>query len=145
MNQRKGKTIFSAVQPTGNITIGNYFGAVKNWTQLQSDFNCIFALADLHAITIRKDAEEFKRKTLEAYALLLACGIDVEKSLFFIQSQVSTHCQLAWMLSWFGLILSVKSLWPSKSKKWKSPWNPNLGFHLCTSICKIKLQRHFRR
>lgn len=92
------KTIFSAAQPIGNIKIENYFGAVKNWVQLQSEFNCIFALADLHALTVRKDPEKFKRKTLEAYALLLACGIDVEKSLLFIQSQVSTHCQLAWML-----------------------------------------------
>lgn len=83
MNQRKGKTIFSAVQPTGNITIGNYFGAVKNWVQLQSDFNCIFALADLHAITVRRDPEEFKRKTLESYALLLACGIDMKKKFVF--------------------------------------------------------------
>lgn len=127
MSQRKGKTIFSAVQPTGDITIGNYFGAVKNWTQLQSDFNCIFALADLHAITIRKDAEEFKQKTLEAYALLLACEIDVEKSLFFIQSQVNTHCQLAWMLSCYTGFGELARMTQFKDKSNSHSDNVNCG------------------
>lgn len=95
MNQRK-KTIFSAVQPTGNITIGNYFGAIKNWVQLQSDFNCIFSLADLHALTVRKDPKKFKRKTLEAYALLLTCGIDIEKK-FVLHTKSSKHALSASM------------------------------------------------
>lgn len=127
MKQRKEKTIFSAVQPTGNITIGNYFGAIKNWVQLQSDFNCIFSLADLHAITVRKDPEEFKRKTLEAYALLLACGIDIEKSLFFIQSQVNTHCQLAWMLSCYTGFGELSRMTQFKDKSSSHSDNVNCG------------------
>ncbi len=127
MRQRKGKTIFSAVQPTGDITIGNYFGAVKNWAQLQSEFNCIFALADLHAITVRKDPEEFKQKTLEAYALLLACGIDMKKSLFFIQSQVNTHCQLAWMLACYTGFGELARMTQFKDKSNSHSDNVNCG------------------
>ena len=79
--------IFSAIQPSGSITLGNYLGALKNWVALQDDYQCIYALADLHTITVRQDPASFRRHTLEAYALFLACGIDVSKSLFFIQSQ----------------------------------------------------------
>ncbi len=97
--QEKKKVIFSAIQPTGTITLGNYLGALKNWIKLQDDFNCIYALADLHAITVRQDPAKFRAHIYEAYALLLACGVDLEKSLFFIQSHVSTHAELAWVLN----------------------------------------------
>ncbi|CDB24045.1 tryptophan--tRNA ligase [Clostridium sp. CAG:557] len=86
MNQ-KTKTVFSAIQPSGDITIGNYLGVIKNWVELQDKCNCIFALADLHSITIFQKPKGLRKNILNAYALLLACGIDVEKSLFFLQSQ----------------------------------------------------------
>ena len=73
------KRIFSAVQPSGNLTLGNYLGALKNWADLQDEFECIYCVADLHAITVRQDPAELKKRTLEAYALILACGIDPEK------------------------------------------------------------------
>lgn len=98
VTERK-KVIFSAIQPSGSITLGNYLGALKNWVALQDEYDCIYALADLHAITVRQDPAKFRHNTLEAYALLLACGIDPEKSLFFIQSQVPSHAELAWILN----------------------------------------------
>lgn len=89
------KVIFSAIQPSGTITLGNYLGALKNWISLQDEYDCIFALADLHTITVRQEAAKFRHNAFEAYALLLACGIDLNKSIFFIQSHVHTHAELA--------------------------------------------------
>lgn len=80
--------IFSAIQPSGAITLGNYLGALKNWIALQDTHDCIYALADLHTITVRQEPAVFRRNILEAYALLLAMGLDPEKSLFFMQSHV---------------------------------------------------------
>ena len=73
------KRIFSAIQPSGTITLGNYVGALRNWVKLQDDYDCIFAVADLHAITVRQDPKAFRRNILEAYALFLACGIDTSR------------------------------------------------------------------
>ena len=78
----KKKVIFSAIQPSGTITLGNYLGALRNWVKLQEDYNCIFAVADLHAITVRQEPKTFRQNILNAYALLLACGIDTEKACF---------------------------------------------------------------
>lgn len=96
---QKIKTVFSAIQPSGDITIGNYLGVIKNWVELQDKYNCIFALADLHSITIFRKPKNLRKNILNAYALLLACGINVEKSLFFLQSHVNSHAQLAWILN----------------------------------------------
>ena len=121
------KTIFSAIQPSGTITIGNYFGAIKNWVELQADYNCIFALADLHTITVSQDPIKFKRNTLEAYALLLACGINIEKSLFFIQSQVNTHAQLSWILDCYTQFGELSRMTQFKDKSQKHAENINCG------------------
>lgn len=90
--------IFSGIQPTGVFTLGNYMGALKNWVRLQDDYRCVYCVVDLHAITIRKDPKELRANTLTAYALLLACGIDPEKSVLFIQSHVHTHSEGSWLL-----------------------------------------------
>ena len=121
------KTIFSAIQPSGTITIGNYFGAIKNWVELQEKYRCIFALADLHTITVLQSPEKFRKNTLEAYALLLACGIDVEKSLFFIQSQVNTHAQLAWILDCYAQFGELSRMTQFKDKSKKHADNINCG------------------
>ncbi len=121
------KTLFSAIQPSGIITIGNYFGAIKNWVELQDDYNCMFALADLHAITVFQRPENLKKNTLEAYALLLACGIDAEKSLFFIQSQVNTHSQLAWILDCYTQFGELSRMTQFKDKSTKHSDNINCG------------------
>ncbi len=121
------KTIFSAIQPSGTITIGNYFGAVKNWVELQNKYNCIFALADLHSITVFQEAKTLRKNTLEAYALLLACGIDPEKSLFFIQSQVNTHAQLAWILDCYTQFGELSRMTQFKDKARSHADNVNCG------------------
>jgi len=93
------KLIFSGIQPTGTFTLGNYIGAVRNWGKLQDEFNCIYCVVDMHAITVRQDPVKLRQNTMNAYALLMACGVDPEKSILFIQSHVKTHAELSWVLS----------------------------------------------
>lgn len=128
------KTIFSAIQPSGELTLGNYLGAIKNWIDMQKDFNCIFALADLHTITVRQDPEEFRKRTIELYALFLACGIDPEKSLFFIQSQVHTHAELGWILSCFTQFGELSRMTQFKDKSKKYADNINAGLFCYPSL-----------
>lgn len=91
--------IFSGVQPSGNLHIGNYLGAIRNWVKLQDEFESIFCVVDMHAITVPQDPEELKKKTIEVAKAYLAAGIDPEKSAIFIQSQVHEHAELAWVLN----------------------------------------------
>ncbi len=93
------KLIFSGIQPTGTFTLGNYIGAVRNWGPLQDQYNCIYCVVDMHAITVKQDPVKLRQNTMNAYALLMACGIDTEKSILFIQSHVRTHAELSWILS----------------------------------------------
>lgn len=97
--QEKKKVIFSGIQPTGTFTLGNYIGAVSRWGKLQDEFDCIYSIVDMHAITVRQDPAKLRQKTLEAYALLLACGIDPKRSTAFIQSHAGTHAELNWILA----------------------------------------------
>lgn len=92
------QTVFSGLQPTGNIHIGNYLGALRNWVKLQEQYDCIYCVVDLHAITVPLDPVEFNRDRLEAAKVLLAAGVDPERSLFYYQSQVPQHTELAWIL-----------------------------------------------
>ena len=130
----KKKVIFSAVQPSGTITLGNYLGAIKNWVGLQDEYRCIFALADLHTITVRQEPAVLRRHTLEAYALLLACGIDVEKSIFFIQSHVPTHAQLAWVLECFTQFGELSRMTQFKDKSAKHADDVNAGLFTYPSL-----------
>ena len=128
------KVIFSAIQPSGTITLGNYLGALKNWTELQDEFNCIFALADLHTITVRQEPAKFRHNTLEAYALFLACGLDPQKSLFFIQSHVSTHAELAWILNCYTQFGELQRMTQFKDKSAKHADNVNAGLFTYPSL-----------
>lgn len=92
------KTVFSGLQPTGNIHVGNYLGALRNWVALQDEYDCVYCVVDLHAITVPQDPAEFHRDRHEAAKVLMACGIDPERSLFYYQSQVPQHTELAWVL-----------------------------------------------
>ena len=98
MEEGKKKLIFSGIQPTGTFTLGNYIGAIRNWGPLQDEYRCVYSVVDMHAITVRQDPAKLRQNTLQAYALLLACGIDLEKSILFIQSHVRTHAELSWIL-----------------------------------------------
>lgn len=121
------KTMFSAVQPSGAVTLGNYLGAVKNWIDFQDEYRCIFSLADLHTITVRQDPEIFRQNTLELYALFLACGIDPERSVFFIQSQVPAHSELAWILNCYTQFGELSRMTQFKDKSQKHSDNINAG------------------
>ncbi|MBT3233226.1 MAG: tryptophan--tRNA ligase, partial [Calditrichaeota bacterium] len=98
MSEKK-KLVFSGIQPTGNIHIGNYLGAVKNWVAQQEEYDNIFCIVNLHAITVPQDKKVLKKKTLELAGLLLAAGIDPERSSLFVQSDVPAHSELAWILN----------------------------------------------
>ena len=93
------KLIFSGIQPTGTFTLGNYIGAIRNWGPLQNEYNCVYSIVDMHAITVRQDPAKLRQNTLQAYALILACGIDPKKSTAFIQSHNPNHAELSWILS----------------------------------------------
>lgn len=125
--QEQQKIIFSAIQPSGSITLGNYLGALKNWAALQDDYRCIFALADLHTITVRQEPAKFRKQALTAYAFLLAAGIDPEKSLFFVQSHVPAHAQLAWVLNCYTQFGELSRMTQFKDKSAKHADNVNAG------------------
>ncbi len=133
ITERK-KVIFSAIQPSGTVTLGNYLGALKNWIGLQDDYDCIYALADLHTITVRQEPAKFRKNALEAYALLLACGINIDKSLFFIQSQVPTHAQLAWVLNCYTQFGELQRMTQFKDKSAKHADNVNAGLFTYPSL-----------
>ena len=121
------KTIFSGVQPSGNITLGNYLGAIKNWVKLQEDYDCIYAMMDMHAITVRQNSQELRRRTLDLLKIYIACGIDPEKSLLFVQSQVSAHAQLAWVLNCYTYMGELSRMTQFKDKSAKHADNINAG------------------
>lgn len=123
----KKKIVFSAIQPSGTITLGNYLGAIKNWVSMQDEFSCIYALADLHTITVRQEPSKFRKNVLDAYASILACGIDAEKSLFFIQSHVTTHAQLSWLLNCYTQFGELSRMTQFKDKSAKHADNVNAG------------------
>ncbi len=122
------KLIFSGIQPTGTFTLGNYIGAVRNWKPLQDEYNCIYCVVDMHAITVRQAPVKLRQNTMNSYALLMACGIDVEKSILFIQSHVKTHAELSWILgcnTQFGE-LSRMTQFKDKSQKHADDVNSGL-------------------
>ncbi len=123
----KKKRVLSMIQPTGVFTLGNYLGALKNFVALQDDYECVYALADLHAITVRQEPAAFRKNTLSAYAMMLALGIDPEKSIFFIQSQVPEHAQLAWILNCYTQFGELSRMTQFKDKSAKHADNVNAG------------------
>lgn len=121
------KLIFSGIQPTGTFTLGNYIGAIRNWAPLQEEYNCIYSIVDMHAITVRQDPVKLRQHTLEAYALIMACGIDPEKSIAFIQSHVKTHAELNWILSCSTQFGELSRMTQFKDKSAKHADDVNAG------------------
>jgi len=120
--------VFSGIQPTGTLHLGNYFGAVKHWVTLQNQgHECFYAIVDQHAITIPQDRETLQQHTLELAATLLACGIDPDKSTLFVQSHVPSHSQLAWILSTLAPMGHMERMIQFKEKSEKNPNALNLG------------------
>jgi len=121
------KRIFSAVQPSGNLTLGNYLGALKNWADLQDEFECIYCVADLHAITVRQEPSVLRKKSLDTLALYLASGIDPKKAAFFLQSHVPEHTQLSWVLGCNTMFGELSRMTQFKDKSQKHADNINAG------------------
>ena len=121
------KRALSCIQPTGAPTLGNYLGALRNWVQMQDEFECAFAVADLHALTVRQDPPKFRQQILEMYALLLAIGLDPQKNLVFVQSQVPSHAELSWLLSCCTQFGELSRMTQFKDKSSKNADNINAG------------------
>ena len=125
--ENQKKVMLSGIQPSGELHLGNYLGAVKNWGLLQDEYNCTYCIVNQHAITVRQDPKELKNNTLSAYALMLACGIDPKKSIAFIQSHVSTHAELAWVLNCYTQFGELSRMTQFKDKSAKHADNINAG------------------
>ena len=125
--QGEKKVLYSAVQPTNNLTIGNYIGAVKNWVDLQHEYDCVYAIANMHAITVRQNPAELRKNTLNLLALYLACGIDPKNCIIYLQSHVPAHAELAWVLNTFTYVGEMERMTQFKDKSAKHAENINMG------------------
>jgi tryptophanyl-tRNA synthetase len=121
--------IFSGVQPTGNLHLGNYLGAIRNWVALQRDFDCIFCIVDLHALTLPQDPKELRAQTREVTAAYIAAGIDPESCIIFNQSTVAVHSELAWLLSCFTQVGWLNRMTQFKEKAGKQRETASLGLY----------------
>lgn len=121
------KIIFSGVQPSGVLTIGNYLGAIRNWKTLEDDYLPIYCVVDMHAITVRQVPSELRRRTYEILALYLACNLDPDKNTFFIQSHVPAHAELSWVLGCYTMFGELSRMTQFKDKSAKNEDNINAG------------------
>lgn len=121
------KIILSGIQPTGIFTLGNYIGAIRNWGVMQEEYHCAYFIADLHSLTVRQEPAALRKQSLEAFALLLACGIDPDKSLVFIQSHVHNHAELSWILSCNSSFGALSRMTQFKDKAARHADNVNAG------------------
>lgn len=126
MNEEK-KTLFSAIQPSGILTLGNYIGAIRNWKALMEECNCIYALADLHTLTVKQVPAQLRSNTYELAALYIASGIDPEKCVFFVQSHVSAHAELTWILNTITYPGELSRMTQFKDKSRNHADNVNMG------------------
>ena len=127
VNMEERKTLYSAIQPTNNLTIGNLIGAIKNWTNLQNGYDCFFAIANMHAITVRQVPAELRQKTLNMLALYLACGIDPEECVMYVQSHVPAHAELCWVLNTLTYVGEMERMTQFKDKSARHAENINMG------------------
>lgn len=119
--------VLSGCQPSGQLTIGNYMGALRQWVSMQDSHNCHFMLVDLHAITVRQDPQALRNATLDGLALYMACGLDPERSTLFLQSHVPEHSQLAWILNCYTQMGELNRMTQYKDKSQKQESNMNAG------------------
>lgn len=119
--------VFSGAQPSGELSLGNYLGALKNWVSLQNDYDCIYCIVNQHAITVRQDAQKLRKATLDTLALYLACGIDPNKSTIFVQSQVPAHAELGWVLNCYTYFGELSRMTQFKDKSARHAENINAG------------------
>ena len=121
------KVIFSGIQPSGGLTIGNYLGAVKNWADLAEEYKCFYCIVDMHTLTVRQDPKTMRQKALEMMATVIACGLDPQKNVVFFQSHVPQHAELSWVLSCYAMYGELSRMTQFKDKSQKYSDNINAG------------------
>ncbi len=128
------KISFSGIQPSGEIHLGNYMGALRHWPSYQDEYDCVYCVVDEHAITLRQDPATLRRRTLELFAQLIACGIDPDRSILFVQSHVPAHAELAWILNCFTMFGELSRMTQFKDKSAKHADNINAGLFTYPSL-----------
>ncbi len=126
MDERK-KRIFSGIQPSGDLTLGSYMGAIKNWVELQDEYDCLYCIVDMHAITVRQVPADLRRRSLEQLAQYIACGLDPKKNIMFIQSHVPQHAELSWVLGCYTQFGELSRMTQFKDKSQKHADNITAG------------------
>jgi len=121
--------VLSGCQPSGQLTLGNYMGALKQWVSMQDDHDCLYMIVDLHAITVRQDPKQLAEACLDGLSLYLACGIDPQKSTLFLQSHVPEHAQLSWVLNCYAQMGELNRMTQFKDKSAKNENNINVGLY----------------
>ena len=134
MAEEKRKRILSGIQPTGTPTLGNYIGAVRNWALLQSDYECLYMVADLHSLTVRQVPAELRRRSTTQLAQYIACGLDPEKNVLFLQSHVHEHAELGWILNCYTMFGELSRMTQFKDKCAKNADNINGGLFTYPSL-----------
>ncbi|KFA59742.1 tryptophan--tRNA ligase [Gilliamella sp. wkB18] len=119
--------VFSGAQPSGELTLGNYLGALKNWVALQNEYDCVYCIVNQHAITVRQDPQKLRKATLDTLALYLACGIDPQKSTIFVQSHIPAHTELGWVLNCYTYFGELSRMTQFKDKSSRHSENINAG------------------
>ncbi len=134
MNKNFKEVVFSGVQPTGNLHLGNYLGAIKNFVELQKKMECIYCVVDLHAITVFQDPKELKNNILETVAGFIACGLDFKKSIIFNQSSVSGHAELAWIFNCVSRVGWMNRMTQFKEKAGSNKENASVGLYVYPNL-----------
>ena len=125
--ENEKKVLLSGIQPSGDLHLGNYLGAIKNWRELSDQFDCYWFMADLHTITVRQDPAQLRRRTLTQIATYIACGLDPEKNTIFVQSHVPAHAELGWVLDCYTMFGELSRMTQFKDKSAKHADNINAG------------------
>nr|WP_326184553.1 tryptophan--tRNA ligase [uncultured Oscillibacter sp.] len=126
-NQVQKKRIFSGIQPSGELTLGSYMGAIKNWVALQDEYECVYCIVDMHAITVRQNPADLRRRALEQLAQYIACGLDPQKSILFIQSHAPQHAELGWILGCYTQFGELSRMTQFKQKSQQHADNITAG------------------
>ena len=134
MSKNHKELVFSGVQPTGNLHLGNYLGAIKNFVSLQKKMECIYCVVDLHAITVFQEPQNLKNNILETVANFVACGLDVEKSIIFNQSSVSGHAELGWILNCVSRVGWMNRMTQFKEKAGSNKENASVGLYVYPNL-----------
>ena len=125
--EKEKKTLLSGIQPSGDLHLGNYLGAIKNWKELCDQFDCYWFMADMHTITVRQEPAELRRRTLTQIATYIACGLDPEKNTIFVQSHVPAHAELGWVLDCYTMFGELSRMTQFKDKSARNADNINAG------------------